>query len=151
MKKKMNLFFWSATQAKMDLKMFLSIATLRQNVSLFAISPFRARNFKWILSLGIFVLYVAEKQVIIQFNTIYDLLELLIQRDKYYVLNGVNTNRKLGEFHIFAARRSNPDSWIAKSDYADAKQVGRQIKQIEKGEFYRNDYVGRYCKSERDE
>ena len=103
------------------------------------------------MSLGIFVLYVAEKQVIIQFNTIYDLLELLIQRDKYYVLNGVNTNRKLGEFHIFAARRSNPDSWIAKSDYADAKQVGRQIKQIEKGEFYRNDYVGRYCKSERDE
>ena len=84
-------------------------------------------------------------------ETIYDLLEIMMQRDKYYVLLDVDTKRKLGEFHIFAARRSNPDSWIAKSDYADAKQVGRQIKQIEKGEFYRNDYVGRYCKLERDE
>ena len=80
-----------------------------------------------------------------QLDTIYDLLEIMMQRDKYYVLLGVDTKQKLGEFHIFAARRSNPDSWIAKSDYADAKQVGRQIKQIEKGEFYRNDYVGRYC------
>ena len=84
-------------------------------------------------------------------ETIYDLLEIMMQRDKYYVLLDVDTKRKLGEFHIFAARRSNPDSWIAKSDYADAKQVGRQIKHIEKGEFYRNDYVGRYCKLERDE
>ena len=86
-----------------------------------------------------------------QLDTIYDLLEIMMQRDKYYVLLGVDTKQKLGEFHIFAARRSNPDSWIAKSDYADAKQVGRQTKQIEKGEFYRNDYVGRYCKLERDE
>ena len=84
-------------------------------------------------------------------ETIYDLLEIMMQRDKYYVLLGVDTKQKLGEFHIFAARRSNPDSWIAKSDYADAKQVGRQIKHIEKGEFYRNDYVGRYCKLEMDE
>ena len=84
-------------------------------------------------------------------DTIYDLLETLNQRDQYYVLTDVDTNRKLGEFHIFAARRSNPDSWIAKSDYADAKQVAQRIKQIEKGVFYRNDYVGRYCKLERDE
>ena len=83
-------------------------------------------------------------------ETIYDLLEIMMQRDKYYVLLDVDTKRKLGEFHIFAARRSNPDSWIAKSDYADAKQVARRIKQIEKGEFYRNDYVGWYCKLERD-
>ena len=78
-------------------------------------------------------------------NTIYDLLELLIQRDKYYVLNGVNTNRKLGEFHIFVARRNHPDSWIAKSDYADAKTVAKRIKNIEQGVFFRNCYVGRYC------
>ena len=84
-------------------------------------------------------------------ETIYDLLEIMMQRDKYYVLLDVDTKRKLGEFHIFAARRSNPDSWIAKSDYADARQVGRQIKQIENGVFYRNNYVGRYCKLERDE
>ena len=84
-------------------------------------------------------------------DTIYDLLETLNQRDQYYVLTDVDTNRKLGEFHIFAAKRSNPDSWIAKSDYADAKQVAQRIKQIEKGVFYRNDYVGRYCKLERDE
>ena len=86
-----------------------------------------------------------------QLDTIYDLLEIMMQRDKYYVLLGVDTKQKLGEFHIFAARRSNPDSWIAKSDYADAKQVAQRIKQIEKGVFYRNDYVGRYCKLERDE
>ena len=84
-------------------------------------------------------------------ETIYDLLEIMMQRDKYYVLLDVDTKRKLGEFHIFAARRSNPDSWIAKSDYADAKQVGRQIKHIEKGEFYRNDYVGRYCNLTKEE
>ena len=84
-------------------------------------------------------------------ETIYDLLEIMMQRDKYYVLLDVDTKRKLGEFHIFAARRSNPDSWIAKSDYADAKQVAQRIKQIEKGVFYRNNYVGRYCKLERDE
>lgn len=47
-------------------------------------------------------------------DTIYDLLETLNQRDQYYVLTDVDTNRKLGEFHIFAARRSDPDGWIAK-------------------------------------
>ena len=87
-----------------------------------------------------------------QLDTIYDLLEIMMQRDKYYVLLGVDTKQKLGEFHIFAARRSNPDSWIAKSDYADAKQVAQRIKQIEKGVFYRNDYVGRYrCFTETDD
>lgn len=59
-----------------------------------------------------------------QLDTIYDLLEIMMQRDKYYVLLGVDTKQKLGEFHIFAARRDNPDSLIAKADYSDAKQVG---------------------------
>ena len=66
-------------------------------------------------------------------NTIYDLLELLIQRDKYYVLNGVNTNKKLGEFHIFVARRNYPDSWIAQKDFSEAKKVAQRVKHIEKG------------------
>ena len=84
-------------------------------------------------------------------NSIYDLLELLIQRDKYYVLIGVNTNRKLGEFHIFVARRNYPDSWIAQRDFSEAKIVAKRVKQIEKGVFYRDDYVGRYCSLEKEE
>ena len=84
-------------------------------------------------------------------NTIYDLLETLNQRDQYYVLTDVDTNQKLGEFHIFAAKRSNPDSWIARSDYADAKAVAKRIKQVEQGVFFRNNYVGRYCNLEKGE
>ena len=84
-------------------------------------------------------------------DTIYDLLETLNQRDKYYVLADVDTNRKLGEFHIFAARRSDPDSWIARSDYADAKTVAKRIKNTEQGVFYRNCYVGKYCRFDKEE
>ena len=84
-------------------------------------------------------------------ETIYDLLEIMMQRDKYYVLLDVDTKRKLGEFHIFAARRSNPDSWIAKSDYADAKTVAKRIKNTEQGVFYQNAYVGRYCNLTKEE
>ena len=86
-----------------------------------------------------------------QLDTIYDLLEIMMQRDKYYVLLGVDTKQKLGEFHIFAARRSNPDSWIAKSDYADAKTVAKRIKNTEQGVFYQNAYVGRYCNLTKEE
>ena len=86
-----------------------------------------------------------------QLDTIYDLLEIMMQRDKYYVLLGVDTKQKPGEFHIFAARRSNPDSWIAQKDFSEAKIVAKRVKQIEKGVFYRDDYIGRYCSLEKEE
>ena len=87
-----------------------------------------------------------------QLDTIYDLLEIMMQRDKYYVLLGVDTKQKLGEFHIFAARRNEPGSWIAKKDYSEARQVGLRIKNLERGVFFGNAYVGRYrCLAETDE
>ena len=89
---------------------------------------------------------------IAQTETIYDLLSLLLQREKYYILSEVDTKKKLGEFHIFAARRNEPSSWIAKKDYSVAKQVGQRIKKLERGVFYGNDYVGMYrCLSETDD
>lgn len=76
--------------------------------------------------------------------TIYDLLSIVLQRGDYYVLTGVDTKQKLGEFHITVARRKSPDSWVAQSDYVDAKQVGQKIKNVEQGVFYKNNYVGKY-------
>lgn len=62
----------------------------------------------------------------------------------YCILDGVDTKRNLGEFHISAARNHALDSWVAKEDYANAKQVGQKIKRLENGVFYKNDYVGKY-------
>ena len=77
-------------------------------------------------------------------ETIYDLLSIMLQRSDYYVLTGVDTKRKLGEFHITIARAKGSDSWVAKSDFADAKLVGQKIKNTEHGIFHKNNYVGKY-------
>ena len=77
-------------------------------------------------------------------DTFFDLITILHQRDDYYILDGVDTKQKLGEFHIFAARNHALDSWVAKEDYANAKLVGQKIKRLENGVFYKNDYVGKY-------
>ncbi len=77
-------------------------------------------------------------------ETFFDLITIMQQRDRYYILDGVDTNQKLGEFHIFAARNQAMDNWAAKEDYANSKLVGKKIKNAEKGVFYQNSYVGKY-------
>ena len=77
-------------------------------------------------------------------DTVFDLITIMQQRDRYYILDGVDTNQKLGEFHIFAARNNAMDNWVAKEDYANSKLVGKKIRNLEKGEFFQNSYVGKY-------
>lgn len=70
-----------------------------------------------------------------------DLITVFMNLHKYYVLK-VSSNRELGEFHIMSARSTDPDSWIAKSDLKDARNVAKKIKNIENGCIHNGFYVG---------
>lgn len=77
-------------------------------------------------------------------ETISDLVKLVLQRNRYYILRNVDTLEKLGCFHIKASRINNQDDWIAHSSFDNAKIVGEHIKREECGKFFRGHYVGVY-------
>ena len=63
---------------------------------------------------------------------------------KYYRLKGVDSVKKLGEFHILAANKNNVDDWIARASFDDASEIGAKVKNWEKGKFYKGNYIGIY-------
>ena len=75
-----------------------------------------------------------------------DMVTLLHQMGRYYRLRGIDSKRKLGEFRILAARRSDQDNPLAKASLTDTADIGDKIMQAEKGVFYKNDYVGMFVR-----
>ena len=76
-------------------------------------------------------------------KNIADLLFIVLQIDKYYILQ-VKNCRALGEFHIISAKQTAPESWVAQSEFDDAEDVGKKIMRLENGRFYKGCYIGQY-------
>ncbi|MBR4295405.1 MAG: hypothetical protein IKT56_01030 [Clostridia bacterium] len=70
-------------------------------------------------------------------SSIADLLFMVLQIDKYYVLQ-IKDCKALGEFHIISAKQTDPESWVAQSTFDDAEEVGRKIMKLENGKFFRD-------------
>ena len=79
----------------------------------------------------------------VQPKTLADLLFIVLQIDKYYVLP-TDSYKALGEFHIISARQTDPESWVAKSTFDEAEELGRKIMRLENGKFFKGHYVGQY-------
>ena len=77
-------------------------------------------------------------------ETVSDLVKLAYEMYKYYRLKGVDSVKKLGEFHILAAKQNNVDDWIANSSFDEASEIGAKIKKWEQGKFYKDSYIGVY-------
>lgn len=79
----------------------------------------------------------------VQPKTFADLLFIVLQIDRYYVLQVTNL-KALGEFHIISAKQTDPESWVARSTFDEAEELGRKIMKLENGKFYKGHYVGQY-------
>lgn len=87
----------------------------------------------------------------VQPKTLADLLFIVLQIDKYYVLQ-VDNCKALGEFHIISAKQADPESWVAKSTFDQAEELGRKIMKLENGKFFRGFYAGKhYCWTKTDD
>ena len=81
---------------------------------------------------------------IVKTETLADMLKLLLQRKQYFILWGVDSRKALGECRIAVARKCDPDSWIAKSDFSQSKIVGEKVRKSEGGTFYGGHYIAMY-------
>lgn len=75
-------------------------------------------------------------------DTIADLLKLLLERYKYYRLYNVPDTYALGKARIKFMRKEYPESAIAKIPYSQSYPLGENIKNFQKGVFYKDDYFG---------